>query len=186
MSRRLDLRPIIVGQWRGLSKGLPPNIKPDWLSRVIVFLGPLALLAVSLVFSWNVVAPTALLSGAALLAGGLLSAFSYLSTLRMKVTEWSEDSPERWQTERAMLDETAAHLLAAVTSCIILAVLLVAGMNTSQLPQNVFGGVLAAVCYAVGSYIVLIFLVCIPRLYNAYTELNQVSNELSGFTRGKL
>lgn len=186
MTRRLDLRPIIRGQWRGLSKGLPPDIKPDWLARILIYATPVAILLLSVALCWSIAAPSALLSGVALLAGGLLSSFAYLSTLRMKVTEWSSSEPDRWRTERSMLDETAAHLLAAVLACIVEAVLLVIGMNLSTPPQYAVSGWLAAAIYAVAAYIALIFLVCLPRLYNAYTELNDVSDELSGFTRGKL
>lgn len=186
MTKRLNLLPVFRGQWRGLSRGKPPDVRPDWLSRCVLYGIPIAVLAASLAWGWTVAAPGAILSGVALLAGGLLSSFTFLSTVRMKVTEWSEAKPARWATERAMLDETAAHVLSAATACIIEAVLIVIGMNVSSAPHDAISGPLAAATLAVAAYVVVNFLVCVPRLYNAYIELNSVSTELSGFTRGRL
>ena len=83
-----------------------------------------------------------------------------------------------------MIDETAAHLLFAALLSAVDAGLIVIAMNTVASGQNVEGW-WAALVLAVSSYILMLFIICLPRLYSAYIQINSVSDALSGFTKGR-
>ncbi|MFE3552579.1 hypothetical protein ACFXN2_28370 [Streptomyces kronopolitis] len=185
MLDRFNVTPILRGHWKGLTNGQYLVYRPDFTARAI-FLTPLALFGYLLWSGASLKSPAALLTGAALLAGGMLSAFTHLSTLRLKITEWDEGgSAGRFQMERDMLDETAAHLLTGSLACVLDAASLVIGMNASLDKQGHLTGFWAALSAAISSYVLLIFVVILPRLYSAYVEINGVAKNLSGFTRGK-
>lgn len=65
------------------------------------------------------------------LTAPLLSAFTHLSSPKMKVSEWAEHDSDRFNAERAMPDETAAHLLLACPACVVNAVTIVIGLNSA-------------------------------------------------------
>ncbi len=116
----------------------------------------------------------------------MLSAFTHLSTLRLKITEWDgDDGVSRFSVERDMLDETAAHLLTGSLACVLDAAALVVGMNVSLDKKGHLTGFWAALSAGISFYVLLIFVVILPRLYSAYVEINNVKGRLSGFTRGK-
>jgi hypothetical protein len=86
--------------------------------------------------------------------------------------------------ERELIDETAAHLLLAAMLCIIDATMLVAATSVTPAGQKVSIEWTAAIL-AVSVYIVFIFLICIPRLYSAYVQINGVSDHLNCYVKGK-
>lgn len=151
---------------------------------MILALLPLALFAYMLFSGGRLAAPTPILTAVSLMAGGMLSAFTHLSTLRLKITEWL-DSPhaeaDRFRDEREMLDESAAHLLAGSVSCVITAATLVLGMNLATDGKGALVGFWAASASAASSYVGLMFIMTVPRLYSAYVRINSVSSKLSGF-----
>ncbi|WP_370942029.1 hypothetical protein AB5J62_23255 [Amycolatopsis sp. cg5] len=157
---------------------------PDWPSRLFLILPSVGIVLSSYFFDWRLSAPTGLLAGTSLLAGALLSAFTHLSTLRMKVTEWTKHEEDRFSPERAMLDESAAHLLLGALICALNSAILVLGMNVSSSSGEVTG-VLCAISCGLGCYVLLMFFLCLPRMYSAYVELNDVSDSLSGFNKDK-
>ncbi|MET9928623.1 MULTISPECIES: hypothetical protein [unclassified Streptomyces] len=185
MLDRFNVAPIFRGHWKGLTNGQYLSYRPDVLARLIMLL-PIALFVFLLIRGATLSAPSALLTGAALLAGGMLSAFTHLSTLRLKITEWDGESGEsRFGAEREMLDETAAHLLAGSLACILDAASLVVGMNLGLDSKGRLVGFWAAVSSGISFYVLLIFILILPRLYSAYVEINGVIGRLSGFTQGK-
>jgi hypothetical protein len=131
-------------------------------------------------------APGALLTGVALLAGGMLSAFTHLSTLRLKMKEWVGGSEvSRYEVEKGMLDETAAHLLTGSLLCAFDAAALVVGMNVSVTKEGHLFGFWAALAASISSYVMIVFVFLVPRLYSAYIEMNDVSSSLNGFVSRK-
>jgi hypothetical protein len=147
---------------------------------------PLAVFLVMFFKDGKLASPAALLTGVSLLAGGMLSSFTHLSTLRLKITEWDgAGGPSRFEVEREMLDETAAHLLTGSLFCAFDAASLVIGMNFSLTKTGHLYGFWAALSAGVSSYILLIFVFVIPRLYSAYVEINGVGRDLSGFAKTK-
>ncbi len=181
---RFGLGPIFRAHWKGLTNGTGPSSKPDWTARFVLIIAPIGIASSALLWGWQLSQPAPLLAGVSLLAGGLLGAFAQLSSLRLKVSEWPEHEDDRWLVERELIDETAAHLLLAAMLCPIDATLLVAATSATRAGQNVSTGWTAAIL-AVSMYIVLIFIICIPRLYSAYVQINSVSDHLNGYVKGK-
>ena len=185
MAGRFNVMPVIRGHWKGLSVGNGKTPRADHFARSILAI-PLLVGVLAVPLDWKVQAPSAILSGVALLAGGLLAAFAQLASLRLKLTEWQSHEDDSGQVDREMIDETVAHLLTAALLCAVDAVILVIGMNVSNDTLTfALTGFWAAVVLAVSSYIILIFVLALPRLYSAYVEINRVRAELSGFSRGK-
>ncbi len=182
MLSRFNLAPLFRAHWKGLTNGIT-SPTPDWPSRLILMFVPVIVGVFSALFGWRLMAPGALLAGVTLLAGSLLSAFTHLSSLRMKISEWTEENSDRFNVERAMLDETAAHLLLASLASIVNAVIIVIGLNFHSGVKEEIDGFWAAVSLAFSSWTVMLFVLCLPRLYSAYVEINHVEENLSGFTR---
>lgn len=129
---RFDLSPIVRGHWKGLTNGVGDAACPDWPARLTLVLVPGFIVGATILLDWHLSQPAPILAGISLLAGALLGAFAQLSTLRLKLTEWSEAAkPERWRVERELIDETAAHILMAATLCAVDAALLIVAMNVT-------------------------------------------------------
>lgn len=131
-------------------------------------------------------APGALLSAVALFSGGLLASFGQLSTLRLKLTERAGDNHFSERIDRDYLDETAAHLLVAAYSAAVSAALLIMAMSFGADAQGRIGGAWAAVITSVTTYVFVVFIIALPRLYVAYTRINKVRREMSGTASTKL
>jgi hypothetical protein len=186
MLDRFNLMPVFRGSWKGLTDGRYGRLRPDWMARVVLLLPPVALLVIMLWRDARLAAPTPVLTAVSLLAGGMLSAFTHLSTLRLKITEWLDDpdaEQDRFKAEREMMDESAAHLLAGAVACAIDAVILVLGLNLSSDDKGALTGIWAALGGAASTYVLLLFIMSVPRLYAAYVEINRVSSKLSGFAK---
>jgi hypothetical protein len=182
MLSRFNLIPVVRGSWKGLSDS---QYKPDWFARAALTLLPGALFVGMLLWGGRLAAPTPILTAVSLLAGGMLSAFTHLSTLRLKITEWlsSPDIDDEFlRDEREMLDESAAHLLTGAMACAIAAGILVLGMNVALDGKGAITGLWAALSSAASAYVLLLFIMAVPRLYSAYVDINKVSSKLSGFS----
>ncbi|MFD5014620.1 hypothetical protein [Streptomyces chartreusis] len=185
MLDRFNVAPILRGHWKGLTNGKYLVPRADIFARVVLSL-PFGLFLYLFIHGATLASPGALLTGAALLAGGMLSAFTHLSTLRLKITEWDDgDKVSQFKVEKEMLDETAAHLLTGSLACVLDAAALVIGMNVSLDKKGHLTGFWAALSAGISFYVLLIFIVILPRLYSAYVDINGVSGRLSGFTHGK-
>ncbi|MEU4559128.1 hypothetical protein AB0F72_12125 [Actinoplanes sp. NPDC023936] len=186
MLDRFNPIPVFRGSWKGLADGRYGRLRPDWLARAVLGLPPAALLIFMLCSDADLKAPVPILTAVSLLAGGMLSAFTHLSTLRLKITEWLDDpeaEQDRFLTEREMMDESAAHLLAGAVACALDAALLVLGLNLSSDEKGALTGVWAALAGAGSAYVLLLFVMSVPRMYAAYVAINDVSTKLSGFAR---
>ncbi|MFF5473169.1 hypothetical protein [Streptomyces achromogenes] len=181
MFSRFNFIPVLRGHWKGLTDGRYTPPRPDVAARLSLGV-PILVFLLMWLRGGHLSTPGALLTGVALLAGGMLSAFTHLSTLRLKVKEWVGFSDvSRYEVEKGMLDETAAHLLTGSLLCALDAATLVVGMNVSVTKDGHLYGFWAAVAAAISSYVLIIFIFLVPRLYSAYVEINDVSPELSGF-----
>jgi hypothetical protein len=185
MTDRFNLLPLLRGQIKGLTLGTRPGYHPDYVALAILYGVPLILGGLAGWKNWNLSAPTPLLTAVSLLAGGTLSAFGSLSTLRLKLTEWSETHDGR-DVYRDSLDESVAHLCMVALACVADAAVLVVGLNVSRgAPRTPLAdaivGVPAYLSIAITAYIFLAFVMVLPRLYWAYTRMNRVSRHLDGF-----
>lgn len=88
MLDRLNPAALIRGQWKTLSDYRNPEVtRGDRVARAIVYLGPLTVGFLVWKIDGRISSPGPLLAGVALLTGGLLSTFTHLSTLRLKLTK---------------------------------------------------------------------------------------------------
>lgn len=185
MWERFNVLPVLRGHWKGLTDGRYAGGRPDIAARISL-LAPVVIFSLILWRNGKLAAPAALLTGVALMAGGMLSAFTHLSTLRLKITDWeTPGSISRFEVEKDMLDETAAHLLTGSLLCALNAAALVIGMNVSVTESGHLYGFWSALAAALSSYVLIVFVFVIPRLYSAYVQMNSVRDDLNGFHRTK-
>lgn len=186
---RFSLAPVFRGHWKGLTNDIgTEGIKPDWISRILLISVPSLLIGATLFFGWQVASPSAILSAVALLSAGLLGVFTQLSGLRVRLTERVD---EEWlDVERDGIDEAVSHVLFSFMLCIFTCVLLVIGINVAasdvRLPaSDLLRSCWSALVFATSSYIVLTMIILVPKLYSAYTEMNDVRDDLNGFHSNK-
>ncbi|MEC4573641.1 hypothetical protein [Streptomyces virginiae] len=185
MLDRFNVMPVFRGHWKGLTDGRYSTRRADVAARLSLLI-PACVFVLMALRGGRLAAPAALIAGVSLLAGGMLSAFTHLSTLRLKITEWDNaGGASRFEVEKGMLDETAAHLLTASLLCALDAATLVIGMNFGVTSTGQLSGFWAALAAALSSYVLLVFIFVIPRLYSAYVEINNVAPDLNGFDRRK-
>lgn len=176
---------LFRGHWKGLSDYRQKKIIPDNVTRFFIVALPVAAGVAIVVFGGTLAAPGSLLAGAALLAGGFLAAFGQISNLRVRLTDRARDFRDAEAIDRDSLDETAAHLLVASFTSGVTALALVLAMNFGAGTNGAVGGVWAGIVVVPATYVLLVFIIAIPRLYNAYVNINQVRDELSGTHRGR-
>lgn len=185
MSERFNPMPLLRGHWRGLTVDGPDGTTvsaKDVIARAVFFLVPVVLMVIAYLDHWHLKATGPLLSGVALLAGGLLASFGQLTGFRQRLFESMAFEGDGEATDRNMVDETVAHLLLAAFLCGVDAIILVVALNTSKDGSTV-GGPVATLAIGVSAYIALLFLVAVPRLYIAYATYNKISSHISGTHR---
>jgi hypothetical protein len=174
---RFNVTTVIRGHWKSLSFG-DSGEHTDRHAQA-VFLGVPGVLALAMAyFQWELKQPAALLTAVSLLISGALSVFAQMVSIRGKLADREGEWVERRQES---LDETVNHLLAAVLVAILDAVALVVGMNVSA-----GGGISWWFAWApafLTAYLALLLLVCVPRLYSAYTTTFEVPKHLDGSHR---
>ncbi|SKS10192.1 Uncharacterised protein [Mycobacteroides abscessus subsp. massiliense] len=185
---RLDPSPLILGHWRGLSnvdehgeyKG------PDYVTRTILVLSS-ALAGVAVwYFHVSFAAPTALLSGFALMSGVLLAVFAQLATMRVRLTDRDDDSRSR-RVLKDSLDESVSHVLVAAFLGVLASGVIVVAMSVTHPispAQPEIEGPWAITLAPLAVYEALLLVILIPRLYSAYTRVNDVARELNGYVGG--
>ncbi len=175
----MRLSPTAV--WRAHLRGLTrhPTGAPDTFARAAVYGMPILTAVLAFLLDAKLQQAGVLLAGASLLAGTLLASFGQLATLRGKIT----DELEVRRVALDALDETTAHVLMAVYAAVLLAGTL--GTATS-LSAGAVGGVAAAVALGLAAWLLLLVLLIVPRLYQAYTYAFDVSPELDGYQAGPM
>ncbi len=184
MANRFVPSELFRGHWKGLSDYRQKKSIPDVATRFLIVALPLIAGISIAVLDGRLSAPGSLLAGAALLAGGFLAAFGQISNLRVRLTDRARDYADAEAIDRDALDETAAHLLVASFMSAITALALVLAMNLGAEPDGAVRGLWAAVVVVPATYVLLVFIIAIPRLYTAYVNINSVRDELSGTHRG--
>ncbi len=169
---RLDPSNVWSAHLKGLTKH--PTNAPDNVTRAVLWGVPTIVLIATWLLHAQLRQPAALLAGSSLLAGTLLASFGQLATLRGRLT----DKVEVPQVARDALDETAAHVLVAVYAAVLTAGVL--GVATSLSAGSVTG-LAAALALAAGAWLLLLVLLVVPRLYQAYTYAYEVRDDLNGF-----
>jgi hypothetical protein len=176
---------LFRGHWKALSDYRDETTHPDRVTRTVLVLVPAAAFIAMLALpNAHLAAPGALLSGVALLAGSFLAAWGQISSMRLKLTERASMFGDTERVDRDALDESAAHLLVASLFSGAAALMLVLGMNfTADPTTGAIHGFFAAMAVAFASYVLLLFLIAVPRLYTAYVNLHAVREALNGTHR---
>lgn len=183
MGGRLSLGPVLRAHWKGLSNDTADGrTVPDWWSRAWLILPSFVILFWGIIDSWTLPAPAPLLSALALLSGGILAVFAQMLTLRSKLTERSDLS--NLAVMKDGIDEAVSHLLIALLICILTSATIVVGLNVSTVaPDDTLARPWSAFALSATWYLLVLFLILIPKLYSSYTNINEVRDELNGFYR---
>jgi hypothetical protein len=178
---RFDQLPVLRGHWMALGRRSPTRtIGPDRWARTVLLVVPAIVTLSGIIFSWRLANPDGLLAGVSLLAGSLVGVFSLLATWRERLADRQRMYSEVRSADCAAVDEAVVHVLIAILTCVIIAVLLVAGGSGST-HYRLLTTIWASVVYGFSSYLTLVFLMIIPALYSAYIRSNAVSDDLNGF-----
>lgn len=182
MASRLVPIELFRGHWKALSDYRGETPTPDRPTRATLIIAPVAAFgAMLLIPGAQLAAPGALLSGVALLAGSFLAAWGQISSMRLKLTDRADLYGQTEQIDRDALDESSAHLLVASLFSAAAALMLVLGMNFTADPKSgAIHGIFAALATGFATYVLLLFLIAVPRLYTAYVNLHTVRAALNG------
>ena len=130
----------------------------------------------------RVLAP--LLTAMSLLSGGTLSAFGQLSTLRLRLTDRLDRTPQTEKPDRRMFDESATHLLFCATMAMVTAMSVVVTMMTVGGAPRICGLNAAWILWAT-TLTAILFWIAVPRIYLAYVNINRVDHEVDGTFRDR-
>lgn len=191
---------LLRGHFRSLSIRQDGGHRQNWPVTLLVYGAPLLAIAIYWyldgVLSMPVVIQRAgpVLTAVALLAGGTLTAFTHLSTLRLKLTDRAEPGSYSQEGEeidgeagdRGMVDEVATHLIMAAMFSTITALVIILGVNfASGAPgTDEVRGPFAWVINALLIFDATLYWIAIPRVYLTYVELNKVDPRMAGNTSG--
>ncbi|MCU1406241.1 MAG: hypothetical protein JWQ43_2544 [Glaciihabitans sp.] len=180
---RFSLSDLVVGFMKVLRNRNSLPSKPDHAARSVLLLAPFVVGIAVLHWDVHIQAPATLLTGIAILAGGFLTAFTHISTLRLRLTERQVKQEDSEMDDRDLIDEIATLLLVAAFVSMVTAATLVVAMNWVE--EDFLYQWAAAAVAGLGTEVFALFLLTIPRLYNAYLQINKVRPALNGANRSK-
>lgn len=186
MLDRLLPTDIFRAHWKALSDYRGETPIPDVPTRTVLIGAPVMVFVVSYLCGFELRLPEGALAALALLAGGFLTAFTHLSGVRLRLAEREPTWGVAERFDRDAIDETCAHLLVASWMSGAATGWLLLGMNFgagSGDREDTIVGVWAAVEAGLLVYVVVLFLITLPRLYQAYLSYANVRNALSGAHR---
>lgn len=140
--------------------------------KVVLVLAPCLAAGIVIWRGLELQAPGPVLAALSLLSAGLLAAFGQIASIRSRY-RLPDDAYDPDKHTREMLDEAVAHVLTAALLSVSTALLIVLGMNiggsAARLPVWA-----TAIVLLFGTYLSLLFLMVIRKLWGAY----EVANEL--------
>jgi len=179
MTDRLNPVPVLRGHWKALRHRDGRSSRPDLIARVVDIGLPLAVGGLAWWRDAHLHSPGLVLSAVALLAAGMLGTFGQLAGLRQRYTDRADEYLDAERPERRQLDETVAHLLTLALACPATGVVIVAAMVNTPPKHEVNAIWTGAIC-GLGIWLVVLFFLIVPRLYDAYDMAHKVSAGLSG------
>lgn len=183
MTDRLNLWPLVSAHWKCLSVDHDEGTSGDWVARMGLLLPSLTAAGLMVGLHGNLANAGTLLSADALLASGLLAVFAQISSLRLKLSDRFDEGYAHADDDKDAMDESATHLLFAILLAFINAAVLASSLAFAPANTSVVGGLLGGVCAALFVYTILLLLMLLPRILYAYTVVNRVRKDLSGFHR---
>ncbi|EID80207.1 MULTISPECIES: hypothetical protein [Rhodococcus] len=182
MTDRFSVTSVLRAHWKGLSKPSEEGHRPepDRIARLVLALVPLLTGIATFGLGVKLSSPGTLVAALSLLTGTLLTVFAQLSTLRLKLTEWFEKDDVGSRGDKDAIDESVAHVLVAALLSLVATVVTVAGIVLEDSQSPVLQGIVAAVVIALITYVLLLLIMLIPRLYGAYVSVNDIEDNLNG------
>ena len=194
MIDRLNFFAVLRGHWKSLRvRSGNVDLGPDLFARGALLGSAAAVVILSLATGLELRQPGVLFAGLALLSSGLLAAFAQMASIRSRFPVPDDPDFDSELDTRNMLDEAVAHvltaaLLAAFTAALIVVAISVGPVeqasssiaNSEQSVNNWFSTAIAGL----GTYLFVLFVMTIRKLYAAYVVGNEVSRELSGHHTG--
>lgn len=167
MTDRFSARTLFCDHFKFLCKSHDSTSQFDYIAVILQVLIPLVTTVLMLLLGeienigfW--------FTGVSLLTTGLMASFTYLAGLRLRFTERERDfgSSDHWS--RIHLDETIAHVLVGCyISAITSVILVVESILWSPIP-----GYAAFIPTFLTSYLMMLVVLIIPRLYDANLQAN--------------
>lgn len=158
----------------------------DWLTFVLLYGGAISLAAIGFFRDWQITAAESLLSGAALLTGGLLAALAQVASWRDRLTARQSENKRAEVAKRDSLDECVAHIVMAIYAAVVVTVLLAIAANIlggaapeGGHPPKLDRGLSTAIIGS-STYLTLLLLVVLPRLWHTYADQNNVPARMGG------
>lgn len=189
MASRLNVAPIFLAHWRGLTRRQPlPDgdfaYSPDSTARALTLAVPLVAGAAALVWlrsaddKWSLPVDFAgvAIAAASLLSAALVAAFTQLAGWREKLRDQDRT---REKPLRAMVDEAVGHVLLSMLEAVLIVASAAASMMLAGWPARLA----CSLTFAAAAHVIFLFMLLIPRLYSAYVQTNDVDEHMDGFTR---
>lgn len=161
---RFDFRPLLRDHFRSMQR---PNLSPDWAARTLVVLLPVGVGAVSYVLEWRLTDPSAISGASALVAGIMFGAFTQIAAFRDRI----EGRRPFDATTRRHFRETAAHLMTGALAAALEAAVLVVASGIRPHPDAKLDRIPTSIVLALGSYVLVLFIMSIRRMYSAYLRV---------------
>lgn len=176
MFERFDLRSVFTAHFRAISytDAGTGKVRKHWSTIIILVAVTAAATIATALLGATLKNGSAFLSASALFSAILLAVFAQLATLRGRTTDDSQDLAEA-------IDEGVAHVMAAEILTLLATLVLAIGLGTSC--DSAVHGPFAVAAVGLMTYTVLVLIMLVPNLLWAYTQVNDVRDELNGFHR---
>lgn len=181
--QRFSVRSVFAAHWKGLSK--PPELaggipESDKGAKLLLILGPIFAAVAVGGLQVQLSSPGVIVAALSLLTGSLLTVFTQLSTLRLKLTEWYDPDDVEHRADKDAIDESVAHVLTAALISLTATMFAVAAVVVADSELPILQGGVAAVLVALIAYVLLLLVMLIPRLYGAYVSVHDIDDSLNG------
>jgi len=185
--QRFSVFSVFSAHWKGLTKPAVDDKapEPDRAARLVLVLVPLVAGVCVYGLGVRLSSPGLIVAALSLLTGALLTVFTQLSTLRLKLTEWYDRDDVEHRPDKDAIDESVAHVLTAALIALVATVVSVAAVVLNDTDLPVLQGIAAAILVALVAYVLLLLIMLIPRLYGAYVSVHDVDDHLNGQIRDR-
>lgn len=163
------------------------NLFTFWAKLVLTTALLIGIFVSTLHFDWKIESADGLIAGIAIFAGGFLTAFTHLSTVRQTLQERESIYGEAEAPERELIDVSVTNLLSATLVSVVTAAVLIVGRNAAADGEGRVTGIFAATTWTGSALAFFLFISAVPTLYSAYLQMNNVRPEVDGsdYTKSK-
>jgi hypothetical protein len=193
MFDRVNIFALLRGHWKGLrDRDGAEDLGPDLVARGVLLGSATIVLLASWHYGLQLRQPGIMFAGLSLLSSGLLAAFAQIASIRARFQAPEDAEFDTDLDTRNMLDEAVAHvltaaMLAAIDAALILVALNVGGLHNvapkgAPVDERIATGFSVPIA-AIATYMLVLFVMAIRKLYAAYVQGNEVDPAVSGHHR---